>query len=186
MKAPGFMHGVGLALAISVAGSALFALFTQVTGVESALQLIIALAAAAYLLFLLRGRSARVGRVTTVLAWTAVSAVSWILNPGLLVYLLVQMALLWLVRCVYFYNSLLAALLDFGLQVLSLGAALWALEQTGSLLLSLWSFFLVQALFVAIPPAGLRPAQSTLDCAEEDAGFTRAHRSAEAALRRLL
>ncbi len=185
MKSFSFLQGVGLALALSLSGSALFALFTQVAGTDSALRLVIALVAAAYLLFLLRGSSARVGRVTTVLAWSAISGLTWILHPTLLVYLLIHVGLLWLVRCLYFYRSLLAALMDMGLQGLSLAAAIWALQETGSLLLCLWSFFLVQALFVAIPPVGFRPVPSPLDSTAEESGFQRAHRSAEAALRRL-
>ena len=49
-------------------------------------------------------------------------------------------------------------------------------------LLSLWSFFLVQALFVAIPPHLGRRSQS--ERGPEDT-FQRAHRNAEQALRRL-
>lgn len=186
MKTPSFLQGVGMALALSLSGSALFALFTQLTIDGSALRLVIALVAAAYLLFLLKGSSARVGRVTTALVWSAISGLSWILHPGLLVYLLIHIGLLWLVRCLYFYRSLLAALMDLGLQGLSLAAAVWALQQTGSLLLCLWSFFLVQALFAAIPPTGFTPARSPLHGAIDKPGFARAHRSAEAALRRLV
>jgi len=185
MKSPGFLQGVGLALVVSLSGSALFALFTQVTSTDHALRLVIALAATAYLLFLLWGSGARVGRVSTVLAWGAISGLTWILHPGLLPYLLIHSGMLWLVRCLYFYRSLLAALLDMGLQGLSFAAAVWALQQTGSLLLCLWSFFLVQALFVAIPPVGFRPVQAALDRTAGKSGFQRAHRSAEAALRRL-
>jgi len=186
MKSPSFAQGAGLALVISLCGSALFALFTQLTSAELALQSVITLAAAAYLLFLLKGSSARVGKVTTVLGWSAVSGLCWLLQPGLLVCLLVHTGLIWLVRCLYFYRSLLAALMDFGLQALSLAAAVWALQQSGSLLLCLWSFFLVQALFAAIPPTGFTPARSPLHGAIDKPGFARAHRSAEAALRRLV
>ena len=89
-------------------------------------------------------------------------------------------------RCLYFYRSLLAALMDIALQGLSLAAAIWALQQTDSLFLCLWSFFLVQALFVFIPPTGLTTARSTLRGETEQSTFQRAHRSAEAALRRLV
>ncbi|MGH8652343.1 MAG: hypothetical protein ACREYE_09290 [Gammaproteobacteria bacterium] len=45
----------------------------------------------------------------------------------------------------------LSALADLGLNALGLTAAIWAVKQSGSLFASIWCFFLVQALFVAIP-----------------------------------
>lgn len=185
MKSHSFIQGVGLALVVSLLGSLLFALFKQTASTELAWRLVIALAAAAYLLFLLRGSSARVGMVTTVLAWSAISGLTWLLHPSLLVYLLIHMGLLWLVRSLYFYRNLLAVLMDMGLQGISFATAVWALQETGSILPCLWSFFLVQALFVAIPPHGFGAKQPSLDSTGEGAGFQRAYLSAEAALRRL-
>jgi hypothetical protein len=60
-------------------------------------------------------------------------------------------------------------------------AAIGAAVQTGSLLLSLWSYFLVQALFTTIPTRASAGPAST----NEDDAFERAHRVAEAAVRRL-
>ena len=55
---------------------------------------------------------------------------------------------------------------------------------TRSMFLTLWSFFLVQALFVFIPGARAAVAPGSADIDPEDA-FAQAHRSAESALRRL-
>ena len=63
-------------------------------------------------------------------------------------------------------------------------AAVWAARQSGSFALSLWCFFLVQALYAAIPARFPGEGGSTADAVPEDR-FQRAHRAAEAALRSL-
>ena len=88
-------------------------------------------------------------------------------------------------RSLYFYSSVLPALTDLMLSGLGLAAAVWAAGQTGSVFLSLWCFFLVQALFVVIPTRiRRRHSESSLGPDGLDR-FQRAHRSAEAAVRRL-
>jgi hypothetical protein len=80
-------------------------------------------------------------------------------------------------------------MLDAGLSGLALAAAVWAAISTGSLFLALWCFFLVQALFVAIPNRMSAPrnhgrrAQKSASAVDDD--FERAYRNAEAAVRRL-
>lgn len=186
MRSPSFFQGVGMAVVLSLTGSAMFAIFTQVTDTSTALRLVIAAVAAGYALFLLSYSSARVGKVTTVLAWSAISGLSWILQADIVVYLLIHVGLLWLLRCLYFYRNLLLALMELGLQGLALAATFWALQETGSLLLCIWSFFLIQALFVAIPAPGfLHLPAATADGTTQEPRFQKAHRSAEAALRRL-
>ena len=74
--------------------------------------------------------------------------------------------------------------MDMGLQLLSVAAAVWALQHTGSIWLSLWSFFLMQSLFVFVPTRGSSTQSTTADLLTES-GFNKAYRSAEAALRRI-
>ena len=56
---------------------------------------------------------------------------------------------------------------------------------SGSLFLSIWSFFLVQALFVAIPTRLRQKAGDRGPARDSEDPFQRAHRAAEAALRKL-
>ena len=83
------------------------------------------------------------------------------------------------------YSGVLPALLDFALGAASLAVTAWAARHSGSLLLATWCFFLVQALFVAIPPAirGRQPA--ALAAVAHNENFERARRQAEAALQQL-
>lgn len=182
MNAPSFLEGVLVALAASLGASILQAALGTLIGDSGGLRLVIAALALGYILYLLGRSRERVGRMTSLVAWTLAAGAAWGLGLPLGPYLLVHLGLIWLVRSLYFHASLLAALADLGLQILGLAAALWALLHTGSLLLAVWCFFLVQALFVAIPPRLPRPAPPPDANGDR---FRHAERAADAALKRL-
>jgi hypothetical protein len=75
--------------------------------------------------------------------------------------------------------------MDLGLSALSILAAVWAITQSGSVFLATWCFFLVQALFVAIPPAMKRGASPGRNSVVENESFERARRQADQALNQL-
>lgn len=185
MKQPTFFEGVALALAASLAGSALYTALTTVLPSGWVLRGLIAGLGLVYVLYLLTRSRERVGRVTALTAWALAAGAAWFIEPPLGPYVLVHLGLIWLVRSLYFYSSVIPALADLGLNALGLAAAVWAATQSGSVFLSIWCFFLVQALFVAIPTQ-LRG--KTGNRKPDDGGqdrFERAHRAAETALRRL-
>ena len=128
----------------------------------------------------IRGKA---GRVTAVAAWALMTAAAWWFAPSLLLYLLAQVGFVWLLRSLLFHGGVLAALADLGLSVLGLAAAGWALTRTGSVGAAIWCFFLVAALFVAIPARF--PRRPTTDNEVTSDRFQQAHRMAEAALREL-
>jgi ABC-type transport system involved in multi-copper enzyme maturation permease subunit len=181
MTRPTFLEGVGVALAASLSGAAAYTALSAAVGVGM-LRPVIAGLALGYLVYLLARTPVRVGRVTAFLAWCLAAVGLWVAAPPLALYLLLHVGMLWLIRALFFHASLVSALADLALGLLALAAGLWALAQTGSLLLGLWCFFLVQAGFVAIPPgsAARRPGREP---SREDA-FEHAHRIAEAALRK--
>lgn len=182
MKSPSFLEGALLALIAALAGTLIYSALAWALPADSALRLVVAGLGIGYLLYLL-GRSAeRVGRVTILSLWLTLSALLWLLVPPLPLYLAAHLAMGWAGRSLYFHQSLLGALADLGLTGLGLIAALGAYLHTGSLLLSLWSLFLVQALFVFIPSRASR-LDDSLDGNED--GFRRAHQAAQAAVHRL-
>jgi len=185
MKQPTFFEGVAVALAASLLGSALYNVFSSAFPADAVLRLLIAGIGLAYVLYLLSRSRERVGRVTVVAGWTLVTGVIWFIDPPLLPYVLVQLGFIWLTRSLYFYSSVLPALADLGLNGLGLSSAIWAAGQTGSVFLSLWCFFLVQALFVAIPTRLGRRNKRTPAGPEHEDRFQHAHRTAEAAVRKL-
>jgi hypothetical protein len=185
MKKPTFFEGVGVALLASVTGGVMFAILSTLFGGGFLLRLLVAGIGFGYLLYLLSRSSEKTGRVTVLGAWGVAAVAIWVFSPTIAFYLLLHIGLIWLVRALYYYSGVIPALMDLGLNALAFAAALWAAWQTDSFFLSLWCFFLVQALFVAIPSrVGRSKINAPNEIREEDR-FQQAHRAAQAALRRL-
>jgi hypothetical protein len=185
MKRPGFFHGVIVAAVLGFFASAIVATLMPFMGLGAVLRLVIPLLGLAYLLYLFNQSAERLGRVTTLTFWTAMTALAWWAAPPLPLYLLIHVGAVWLIRSLYFYSGVLPALLDLGLGALSVSAAMWAISRSGSVFLATWCFFLVQALFVAIPPAVSRKATVKQNAPAHSRNFERAKRQADAALHQL-
>ncbi len=185
MKRPTFFHGVVVAAVLGFFASAIVATLTPFLGLGAVVRLVIPLLGLAYLLYLLNRTAERVGRVTTITLWTAMAAITWWVAPPLPLYLMVHVGTIWLVRSLYFYSGVMPALMDLGLGALSVSAAVWAITRSGSVFLATWCFFLVQALFVAIPPAVQRKAMPVQNTPADSENFERARRQADAALAQL-
>ena len=183
MTRPSFLEGALVALAASLAAGALFATLSLALPAVSALRWVVSLVAFGYLIYLLGRSGAKVGRVSAVLAWALVSALALALDLPVPTFVLIHAGMAWLVRSLYFRGGLVATLADLGPSLLGLAAGVWTLTQSGSLFLAVWSLMLVQALFGLIPSdLGRGGAAEPQD---PDDVFERAHRGAEAALRRL-
>lgn len=185
MKRPTFLHGVIVAALFAFFASAIIATLTPFVGLGAALRLVIPALGLTYLLFLFSRSPERVGRVTTIAAWSMLTAITWWVAPPLPLYLLIHVGAIWLVRSLYFYAGVLPALLDLGLGALSISAAVWAITRSGSVFLATWCFFLVQALFVAIPPAVSARRRARRTAPVDTDNFERARRQADRALRQL-
>ena len=181
MKQPTFMEGVTVALAASLLGSVLTTSFTSFSGSGWVPRLLIAALGFGYIVYLLGRSHERVGRITTLAIWATLAGTIWLLEPSLPTYVVMHIGLIWLVRSLYFYSSMFSAFIDLGLNGLSLAAAIWAAHRTGSTFLSIWCFFLIQALFVYIPTSMSRQGHADL---EAEHRFERAYQAAETALRK--
>jgi hypothetical protein len=188
MKRPGFWREVGVALALSIVGAIAYPALAAFVGSTASLRLIIAGLGIVYAVLLMRGVHARAGRVIAIAAWLALDIALFVFDPPLLLWLLAQSFAIWLLRCWCCYGSFVAALADGALCLFALAAAVVGAAHSHSLFLALWSFFLAQALFVLIPDT-LRPRSAgaipPLQNRHDEDRFDQAHRSAEAALRRL-
>jgi hypothetical protein len=174
--------GVVAAFVLSACGAALLAALSPWLGFSTALRAVVALLGFCYALYVIGRSGERVGRLTTIASWLVVAGGAWIFGLPLAGYLLLHVGLAWLVRSLYHYSGLLPALADFGLSLLGAAFAVWAAQRSGSAWLALWCFFLVQAFHALIPPTVRRGAGAP---AAVDDAFARAHRAAEAAVRRL-
>lgn len=186
-RQPSLFHGVVAALALSLCGAALLGALTPIVGTASAFRIVVALLGLAYLLYLLARSAERTGRIATVVLWSAASAAAWFAAPPLAAYLLLHVGLIWLARSLYHHSSVLSALADLALSVLAVAFAVWAAGRSGSPWLALWCFFLLQAFFVLLPAAiGDDAARARAGHDEDGEAFERAHRAAQAALRRMV
>ncbi len=184
MKKPAFIHGVIVAASLAFVASAIIATLTPFVGFLSVVRIVIPALAFAYLLFLFRSSRERTGRLTTLFAWGVLAVVTWWISPPLGIYVLVHVIAIWLVRSLYFYAGVFPSLLDLGLSAISISAFVWAIERTGSIFMGVWCFFLVQALFVAIPRSITRRKTRPAAVAENDR-FERARRQADQALQQI-
>jgi hypothetical protein len=174
--------GLVVAFVASACGAALLAALTPWFGGASTLRAVVALLGFAYTLYVVARSGERVGRVTTVAGWLVIAIGAWAAPLSLAGYVLVHVGLVWLVRSLYCYSSVVPALVDLGVSLLGAAFAAWAAQRSGSAWLALWCFFLLQAFHVLIP-ASLTRDRVALDTGNEP--FARAHRAAEAAVRRL-
>jgi hypothetical protein len=184
-KQPGFLHGVIVAAVFGFFASAIVATLTPFLGFASVIRLVIPALGLAYLLYLMSRSRERLGWVTTLSLWSALAVGTWWVAPAFPLYLLIHVAAVWLVRSLYFYSGVMPALIDLGLNALSISAAVWAISRSGSVFLAVWCFFLVQALFVAIPPTMHGKKNPEHNTAADSEHFERARRRADAALRQL-
>lgn len=185
MKAPGMLEGITLAIGASIGGGVLAALLPIVVSEYTSARILISILGLGYLVYLLKRSNERTGRVVMFALWLVASLVCMLLDTSLFSTLLVQAALIWVIRSLYFQASVLPALLDLGLVALGLLASAWAILQTGSVVTAIWCFFLTQSLFVLIPGiASTRDDVSYFNPVDSDR-FQSAHRVALDAVRKL-
>lgn len=186
MKSATFLEGIILALVFSLVGVIGFTSLSPVIESERAICLIIALLSLGYVVYLLNRSCERIGLLTTVVTWSIITIAAFIFIPSPLLFLTIQLGLIWIIRCLYYYASVLSALADLVLVSFSLMAAIWATDQTGSIFLSIWCCLLVNALFVFIPADMQQRSSRPAAMPVETDRFQQAYQVAESALKQSL
>lgn len=184
MRRPSFQSGVIVAAALAFVASAVIGALTPFVGTGDVVRLVVPAISLAYIVYLMRSSGERTGNLATLSLWSVLAVAGWWISPSLPIYLLLHVAAIWLVRCLYFYTGVFPALADLGLSALSLAALAWAGSHTGSVFMATWCFFLVQSLYATIPETAgrKRPRRQYTD----NENFERARRQADAALRQLM
>ncbi len=147
---------------------------------------VLAVLAFGYIVYLLANSTSPLGRATLGIGCFAILCGASVWGVSLPLTVMLAVGLIWTVRSLLTHRRLTASMLDGVLCLFSLACALTAAVLTRSLWLTVWSFFLPQALFVYLPyPRGAAPstAQDAPDPQGRREHFARAHRAAEAALR---
>ena len=190
MKRPAFSEGIIVAILVSLVVTVAFTVLSSFFPTRWLLQVMIAGVSFSYICYLLVRSQEKTGRLTVVAVWAMVTVITWLFSPSTMITLFVHVGLIWLVRALYYYTSLIVALIDLGLTLFGIAAAIWTLLYTNSLFLSVWCFFLIQALFVVLPndlSSGLFKTKNQMSKASssQDDVFEQAYLSAQSALRQL-
>jgi len=190
MKRPAFSEGVIVAILVSLVATVAFTVLSSFFPTRWLLQAMIASVSLVYVIYLLVRSQEKTGRITVVAVWGAVTILTWVFSPSTIITLFVHVGLIWLVRALYYYTSLIVAMVDLGLTLFGIAAAIWTLLYTNSLFLSVWCFFLIQALFVLLPKdisSGWFKTKGRIqkETSAQDDVFEQAYLSAKSALRQL-
>jgi len=192
MKRPEFSEGVIVAILVSLTATVAFTVLSSFFPTRWLLQAMIAGVSLSYVFYLLIRSQEKTGRITVIAVWGVVTVLTWLFSPSTMITLFVHVGLIWLVRALYYYTSLIVALVDLGLTLFGIAAAIWTLMYTHSLFLSVWCFFLIQALFVVLPTdlsPGLFKSRNKdplrKEISPQDDVFEQAYLSAKSALRQI-
>jgi len=186
MKKATFFEGVGFALISSIVVAVIFTAMSHIFLNGTIFRLLIAGLSFSYLIYLFLRSNERTGRVTVISIWFAITAVSLMFVSQLLAYIAIQLFMIWIMRSLYFYNSVFSALTDLALTGMSLVVAIWAMSVSGSVFLSFWCFFLMQALFVYIPKNFVSTEKTEQVYPICDDKFEHAYHAAEIAVSKLI
>ena len=124
MKRSTFLQGIVIAFVFALIGAATFSALTLVYASSFIVKLLITCFSALYVVYLLARSAERTGRLTIPALWIAGAISAWIFVPGLTLFLLAHVGMVWVIRSLYFHSSVLPALLDLGLCALSVIAAI--------------------------------------------------------------
>jgi len=186
MKKATFFEGVSFALISSIVVAVIFTAMSHIFLNGTIFRLLIAGLSLSYLIYLFLRSNERTGSVTVISVWFAITAFSLMFVSPLLVYITIQLFMIWIMRSLYFYNSVLSALTDLALTGISLIVAIWAMSVSGSVFLSFWCFFLIQALFVYIPKNFVSTEKTEQVYFISDDKFEHAYHAAEIAVSKLI
>lgn len=179
-----FRH-VGIALVFALIASVGFFVLVPLFGFSLTFAMALPAISLMYLLFLFSQAEEKTGRITCLILWSTMTLGIWIIGPPLGISLALHLGAIWLFRSLYFYDSIVGPLIDLSLSGSSIAVAVWCYFHTGSLFLSVWSLFLTQAFFVAIPPSLKRHPSAEKQPTANTRQFNEAWGIADAALRQL-
>ncbi len=185
MKSSSLFEGIIVALITSFVGSVIYFAFSSLFSDSVLIRLLTSGLSFGYILYLLSRSKDRVGRITVIAVWSFSVICLWFIWPPITLFILMHLIAIWLVRSLYFYSSLFSSLTDLALNGFSVAVAFWAASHTGSLFLTIWCFFLTQALFVLIPTGIKKSEAHTAAPLKNRSEFQTAYRAAEAAVRKL-
>lgn len=138
--------GLVLSLLATLSYKAIGNFYVPIESLKAAISLV----SLAYISFILKESPLKVGRVSTVFIQSSLQLVLLLSMTSLDVIIGSNLLAIWLVRTFYLHRNLFDSLLDMGFLAAGLAASIWAFNESHSLLLGFWSFFLIQSLMAFI------------------------------------
>ena len=176
-QSSGFAEGAGVAFALSLMATLIYRGCAVLLGTSVSLATLFVLLLSLYALYLLKRSNRSAGKPTAVIAFISFALLLNSFSLPLAIVAGVLMPAVWVLRCFFYRQGVIDSVLDLGLSAAALIAAIAAATATQSIFITVWTFFIVQALHVSIPLLGegrpTNPAQQ----------FECAYTSAETAIR---
>jgi len=189
MKTATFFEGVLFALIVGFISSVLLFTLSSFFPGNLLIRGLISGISVAYIVYLLTRSNERVGRVIVMTVLLISITTMWFAWPPITLFILGHITIIWLVRSLYFYSSLVSSFADLALNGSSLLIAFAVAGYTDSMFLTLWCFFLIQALFVWIPKSMTKPLSSSNSSPStplnHEQDFQQSFRAAQAAVQQL-
>ncbi len=181
MKTPTLIEQIGIAIALTMASYPATPLLHYWFSPEAAHNTLLGLLLLAYILCLCILAPARPGKIILISISAILTGLALFIVSSPLGLTTLAIGLLCTSRTLLFYRCLVALFSDALLQIGAISIALWAYSSNGSLLLSIWCFFLCQALWVFIP-IDTKQTIKGWHSNETTDRFSHSHRMAETAL----
>lgn len=177
MKQPTLLKNIGIALLLYVVSAIINLVVLHGT------PLLITLTTSLFLGYLIYNSPRTAGKLILIVSCMLILTVSFIFSIEISSLLILCVALIWLVRSILYYSSVVAVLLDAGLCLIGLVFAGWTFISSGSTAAAIWSFFLVQSLQVLIKHKKDHSQQTGF---VENDKFNNAYQTAESVLGQLI
>ena len=150
-SAPSFAEGALVALLLSVLGAVAYISLTLVI-VPAVVAVLIAVALnGGYMFYLIKRSAPKSGKLFGSLVILSVLGMCVLVPMSIVLVVAILVLSIWLIRSTYYRLGLVDSVFDFGLNLLSLGAAIAAIVVSDSYFLAFWTFFVTQALHVYLP-----------------------------------
>ena len=179
-RTPDFIEGAVVALGLSVLAAIGYWSLIGIFNVAVSVPAQIGTLGSIYAVYLLKRSDRSAGKITIGILFIALSVLLILLPIAFAIVASILLLGIWALRCFFYRHGVADSLLDLCLSVLAVIAAVIAATTTQSVLLTVWTFFIVQALHVLIPEIGRESEAADLP----EHQFDMAYENAESALRR--
>ena len=187
MKRPNLLTGIGFAFAAAVLTVPAWWGLLETLSYWWAFRLTLILPYLLYCAYLLAAARKRIGNLTLAAGNLAIAFGLLTLPAGNSVFATILVSLVTLNRSLLFHRSMVSIACDGVVSAAGLAFAGYLFNTTGSLPAALWAFFLVQSVFVLIPPHFSEKRGLFANGGDDPVEpFQRSRRQAQATLQRLV